>query len=103
MITAWRRHLPGGGGHKYRPIGNHEDVQNQLFRRKHYVLLIMLIAMAGLAAVFVVGFASVQWHNLPELQLICNAVRLELPRVTLSPTAFSAVRRYHITGVSCIA
>ncbi|KAK5172046.1 uncharacterized protein LTR77_003683 [Saxophila tyrrhenica] len=57
MITAFRRRLLGDG-HTYSLIGSPQDVEDQLWRRKHYILLIMLVALAGLAAVFVSGRRS---------------------------------------------
>ena len=48
-----------GDGHKYTLLGGYNGVSTleaDLWRRKHSVLLIMLIALAGLAFVFISGY-----------------------------------------------
>lgn len=56
MSAAFRRRLLGGDGYKYALIGGHGDAQSDLWRRKHSVLIIMLLALAGLVGVFVLGY-----------------------------------------------
>jgi hypothetical protein len=64
MITAIRRRLFEGDEHKYSLIGSRQDEQEQLWRRKHYVLVIMLITFAGLAAVFISGYERVTLYGI---------------------------------------
>ena len=54
-MNAFRRRVIGDG-HRYTLLGTHNGsskAEEHLWRRKHYALLLVLIALAGLAAVFV--------------------------------------------------
>ena len=55
-MEALRFRLFGSDGHKYAPLGGHNgrsQLQERLWRRKHFVLLVMLVALAGFAAVII--------------------------------------------------
>ena len=60
MKASRRRWL--GDGHKYTLLDGHNGVSKleaDLWRKKHSILLIMLIALAGLAFVFIYGYVFV--------------------------------------------
>lgn len=60
-MNAFRRRLFGGDGHKYTLLGSEtatSKLDEQLWRRKHSVLLITLVALAGLSIVVISRYLS---------------------------------------------
>jgi hypothetical protein len=72
MTGTFARRLLGQGKHKYTFIGSHAEKDAlQLWRRKHFVLLIMLVALAGFVVVFAIGYVgkhSLSRHPVADLE-----------------------------------
>lgn len=61
-----RPRLFGGDGHKYTLLGSQNGgsaIDAGLERKKHSVLLIMLITLAGLAIVLISGYVASRGHD----------------------------------------
>ena len=55
-MNAFRNRLFGGGAHKYAPLGYNNgssESETRLLGRKHIALVVILVALAGLTAVFI--------------------------------------------------
>lgn len=102
MSAAFRSRLLGGDGHKYALIGGSRRSiqQDDLWRRKHSVLVIMLIAFAGLVGVFVWGYVCM--HRAGEQCGFAKGVvgPLGQRRVIRLRMGSNVILRSRITGVS---
>jgi hypothetical protein len=101
MTGTFARHLFHGGGqgkHKYTFIGSHAEKDAlQLWRRKHFVLLIMLVALAGFVVVFAIGY--VENSRLRNTLLLIEYVDHLRSLVILLPTASNVILIYRTIGV----
>ena len=64
MKIPFRPRLFGGDGHKYTLVGGQHGasaVQESLWRKKHSVLVLMLVALAGFAVVIISRYAVSNW------------------------------------------
>jgi hypothetical protein len=64
MKIPSRLRLFGGDGHKYTLLGHQHGAsasEASLWKRKHSVLVLMLVALAGFAVVVISRYAVLNW------------------------------------------